>query len=116
VSKNSWCGELIIDQLVGFFVVEPIYTSLSPRLGTGARIFSGFILGFNGAMLSVAGNILVNCETPVVTSLNSSEMLIEIGFAYRGEHMHVVDIYAVLCNSQKKIMVWQYVVLLNRLL
>jgi hypothetical protein len=31
--------ELIIDQLVGFLVVEPVYLGSNPRLGTSARIF-----------------------------------------------------------------------------
>jgi hypothetical protein len=32
-------SELIIDQLVGFLVVEPAHPGSSPRLGTGVRIF-----------------------------------------------------------------------------
>jgi hypothetical protein len=31
--------KLIIDQLVGFFVVEPVHLGSIPRLDTGARIF-----------------------------------------------------------------------------
>ena len=31
--------ELIVDELVGFLVVEPIYPGLSFRLDMGARIF-----------------------------------------------------------------------------
>jgi hypothetical protein len=32
-------SELIIDQLVGFLVVEPAHPGSSPRLDMGARIF-----------------------------------------------------------------------------
>ena len=31
-------------------------------------VFFGFILEFNGAMLSVVGDVLIDSETPVVTS------------------------------------------------
>jgi hypothetical protein len=38
-NKSNLGGELMIDQLVGFLVVEPTYPGLSPRLGTGVHIF-----------------------------------------------------------------------------
>ena len=61
-------GELILDQLAGFLVVEPAHPGLSPRFGIGARIFLDlFISGFNGVILSVVGNVPVDSETPVVT-------------------------------------------------
>ena len=39
IKRTRQICELIIDQLVGFFVVEPVYLDSSPRLGTCARIF-----------------------------------------------------------------------------
>ena len=37
--KQCQHSELIIDQLVKPFVVKPIHSDLSPRLGSGGRIF-----------------------------------------------------------------------------
>ena len=55
--SSSIC-ELIVDQLVGFPVVEPAHPGSSHRLGTGARIFLDlFIFGVSGAMLLVKGDV-----------------------------------------------------------
>jgi hypothetical protein len=62
LDKFSNLGELSVAQLVGFLVVEPTHPGLSPRLDTGARIFPRFILGFNGAILSVVGDVPVDSE------------------------------------------------------
>lgn len=48
--------------------MESAHPGSSPRLDAGARIFSGFILGFNRVMLSIVGDMLVYSETPMVTS------------------------------------------------
>ena len=69
-------------------MVEPAHPGSSHRLGTGACIFSRIILGFNGIMLSVVGDVPVDSEASVVTSSISrcvdslSEVLIGVGFAY----------------------------------
>jgi hypothetical protein len=39
LSKAVTKSELIIDQLVGFLVVEPVHPGSSLRLGMGAHIF-----------------------------------------------------------------------------
>jgi ACT domain-containing protein len=49
-------------------VVELAHLDLSPRLGTGARIFLD-ISEFNGVVLSVVGDIPVDSEAHAVTSL-----------------------------------------------
>ena len=49
-------------------MLESAHPSLSARLGTGGRIFTGFISGFNGAMLSVVVDVLVDNVVPVMTS------------------------------------------------
>jgi hypothetical protein len=59
---------LIIDQLVRFLVVELVHPGSSPRLDTDVRIFLNLFLGFNGAMLSVVGDVPVDNEVSVVTS------------------------------------------------
>ena len=60
--------ELSLAQLVRFLVVEPTHPGLSPRLWHGCSHFSGFIPGFNGAMLSMVVDVPVDSETLVVTS------------------------------------------------
>jgi hypothetical protein len=54
--------ELSVAQLVGLFVVEPAHLGSSPRLDTG------FISGFNSAILSVVGDVPVDSEASVVIS------------------------------------------------
>jgi hypothetical protein len=39
LSKAVTESELIIDQLVGFLMMEPVHPGSSPRLGMGAHIF-----------------------------------------------------------------------------
>ena len=40
----------------------------------GCLYFSGFILGFNGATLSLVGDVLIDSEAPVVTSCLSQDL------------------------------------------
>jgi hypothetical protein len=60
--------ELIIDQLVGFLVVEPAHLGSSPRLGTGARTFLDLFQNLTALCFSMVGDVPVDSETPVVTS------------------------------------------------
>ena len=54
--------------LLRCLLVEPVHPNLSHRLGTGSRLFFGFILEFNGVVFSVVGEVSVDSEVPVVTS------------------------------------------------
>ena len=51
---------MIIDQLVGFLVIEPVHPGLSHQLGTGCTYFFGFIPEFKGAILSVVDDVSVD--------------------------------------------------------
>ena len=50
-----------------FSVAEPVHPGLSSQLGTGARIFFRFILGFNSVMFSAVDNVSVDSDAPMVT-------------------------------------------------
>jgi hypothetical protein len=49
-------------------VVEPTHHGLSPRLGTGARIFLNLFQDLTSVILLVVDDVSVNSETIVVTS------------------------------------------------
>jgi hypothetical protein len=66
ISVNTFC-ELIIDLLVEFFVVETCLPRFKSSTWYKCSHFSGFILGFDDAMLSVVGDVPVNNEVSVVT-------------------------------------------------
>ena len=59
--------KLIIDQLVGFLVVEPIHPVQVFDLAW-VLAFSWIYSRFNGVMLSVVGDVPVDSEAHVVTS------------------------------------------------
>jgi hypothetical protein len=68
--KQNNLRELIIDQLVRFLVscggtCSSVFKSSTWHV---CSYFPEFISGFNGVMLSVVGDVLVDSEAPVVTS------------------------------------------------
>ena len=67
LSKTIGACKLMIDQLVRLRVVEPAHPGKSSTWH-GCSHFSGFILGFNDAVLLVVGDVSVDSEAPVVTS------------------------------------------------
>ena len=93
-------------------MVEPVHHGSSPRLSTSARIFLNLFQDLTCAILPVVGDVLVNSETPVVTSsissisrLSLSEMLIRVGLRaciHRGECACVCERLRLYYVSQKK--------------
>ena len=92
-------------------MVEPIHQGSSPRLSTSARIFLNLFQDLTCAILSVVGDVLVDSETPVVTSSISrisrfslSEVLIRVGLRaciHRGECACVCERLRLYCISKK---------------
>jgi len=83
-------------------MVEPAHPGSSHRLGTGACIFSRIILGFNGIMLSVVGDVPVDSEASVVTS-SISRFAGPTQF-YRGAHRGRVYVRAFIWVSVRSCM------------
>jgi hypothetical protein len=54
-----------------FLVVELVYQGLSPRLGIDTCIFLNLFRDLTDDILSVVGDVPVDSETLMVTSLNS---------------------------------------------
>jgi hypothetical protein len=108
LSRTTAIQAIQIDQLFRLFAVE--FVHLPPGFKSSiwhwCSYFSGFISGFNGAMLGrrrwVCGDF-VNLE---ICRLSPSDVLIGVGFAcvcsYERVRVRVVSVYVVLCNSKKR--------------
>lgn len=98
--------------MVRFLVIEPAHQGSSLRLGTGVRIFINLLQELTGTILSVVGNVPVDSEAHVMTSLISRiyrfsllELLIGLGLHLcirRVECTCICECLCLYCALKKK--------------